>query len=211
MIDLGRWQVKSVLTVWCNALFMVAQHLDVVAGVKKKSPFVCKRSILVETGHAFGVTHSVTHPDHRVSVMQNAAHHPSSTDDQAERDQIWHSSNDALARLLAYHRISLNVAVETAWTIVHALDALNRQMAALCRQTCRFCPDPCCIVDTVWFDFRDLLLFHLTGTPIPPCQPATELNEPCPFLGGHGCRLDYCVRPWMCVHYILSIPASPHS
>jgi hypothetical protein len=120
----------------------------------------------------------------------------------AERDRVWQSSNAALTRLLAFHRASLGAAVDTARTIGRILDTLRCQMDALCCRTCRFCPDPCCILNTVWFDFKDLLLFHLSGTPISPFQAATELNEPCPFLGGHGCRLKFCVRPWVCIRYI---------
>jgi hypothetical protein len=120
----------------------------------------------------------------------------------AERNRVWQSSNAALARLLAFHRASLGAAVDTARRIGLILDTLRCRMDALCRRTCRFCPDPCCILNTVWFDFKDLLLFHLSGTPIPPFQAATALDEPCPFLGCHGCRLEFWVRPWMCMHYI---------
>ncbi|BBO76352.1 hypothetical protein DSCW_37690 [Desulfosarcina widdelii] len=75
-------------------------------------------------------------------------------------------------------------------------------MEALRRRTCRFCPEPCCITNTVWFDFRDLLAMHLLDELIPFRQAAAESGEPCPFLGHHGCRLPWRMRPWMCLKYI---------
>lgn len=114
----------------------------------------------------------------------------------------WRSSNDALARLLARHRPGLAPAAVMARRIRHAVDTLVPAMTALCRRTCRFCPDPCCINHTVWFDFRDLLLFHLLDEPIPARQAATEKGEPCPYLTGRGCRLPWRMRPWMCLSYV---------
>ncbi len=116
----------------------------------------------------------------------------------------WRSTNLALARLLNHHRQKLHKAVQLAGDIGDGIDALTPLMTALCRRTCRFCPDPCCITHTVWFDFQDLLLLHLLKKPIPVRQAATEAGQACPYLAHHGCRLPPSLRPWMCIQYVCS-------
>jgi hypothetical protein len=116
--------------------------------------------------------------------------------------RTWHESNCALARLLKRHRRVLGKAQATAVDIRREIDALTPLMTALCRRTCRFCPEPCCITNTVWIDFRDLLVLHLLEEPIPPCQAASEPGAACPFLSHRGCRLPRRIRPWMCIKYI---------
>ena len=114
----------------------------------------------------------------------------------------WQESNCALARLLAIHRRALASAMAMALEIRQAIDELTPLMAALCNRTCRFCPEPCCIGNTVWIDFRDLLFLHLLEEPIPACQAASNPKDACPFLSHHGCRLPPRIRPWMCIQYI---------
>lgn len=114
----------------------------------------------------------------------------------------WHASNCALARLLNRHRRELDRARAVAMKIRRGIDDLSPLMTALCRRTCRFCPEICCIANTVWIDFRDLLFLHLIEAKIPPCQAASEPGEACPFLSHHGCCLPFRIRPWMCIKYI---------
>ncbi len=114
----------------------------------------------------------------------------------------WQESNLALARLLANHRRGLDKAIAVALEIRRGIDELAPCMAALCSRTCRFCPDPCCITNTVWIDFRDLLLIHLLKAPIPPCQATADPGDACPFLSHRGCQLPPRIRPWMCIQYI---------
>lgn len=114
----------------------------------------------------------------------------------------WQSSNAALARWLADRRRNLGRAAAMAAAIRRDIDALAPQMAALCSCTCRFCPAPCCITNTVWFDFRDLLYLHLTAAPVPPRQAAADPGAACPFLTPRGCRLPPVIRPWMCTRYV---------
>ena len=114
----------------------------------------------------------------------------------------WRVSNCALARLLAIHRRALGRAIAVAMEIRRGIDELTPLMAALCSRTCRFCPEPCCIGNTVWIDFRDLLFLHLLEEPIPPCQATSDPGDACPFLSQHGCRLPPRTRPWMCIQYI---------
>ena len=118
------------------------------------------------------------------------------------RSRQWQQSNCALNRLLNHYRPSLEKAAATAETIRRGIDELIHTMEALRRRTCRFCPEPCCITNTVWFDFRDLLAMHLLDEFLPARQAATEPGEACPFLDPHGCRLPWRMRPWMCLKYI---------
>lgn len=120
-------------------------------------------------------------------------------------DRVWRESNCALARLLAFHRHLLKSAMATAGAIERGIDELTPRMAALCRRTCQFCPEPCCITNTVWFDFQDLLFFHLTGAPIPVRQAASAPTEACPFLGCRGCRQPPRNRPWVCIQYLCPV------
>ena len=114
----------------------------------------------------------------------------------------WEKTNCALARLLTSHHRDLKAAIRIAVEIGRGIDDLADQMAILCLRTCRFCPEPCCITNTVWFDFRDLLLFHLLELHIPACQAVSDINDACPFLSHRGCRLPTRNRPWMCIQYL---------
>lgn len=114
----------------------------------------------------------------------------------------WVASNCALAGLLNDHLPVLKKARAVAVDIRHGLNDLRPVMAGLCRRTCRFCPEPCCITNTVWIDFRDLLLMHLLDAPLPSRQAATDSGDACPFLRHNGCRLPWRIRPWMCVKYL---------
>ena len=114
----------------------------------------------------------------------------------------WQESNCALAGLLANHHRILEKAIAVAVEIRRGLDELAPLMAALCNRTCRFCPEPCCINNLVWIDFRDLLFLHLTEEPVPPSQAASLPGYACPFLSHKGCRLPPRMRPWMCIQYI---------
>lgn len=113
----------------------------------------------------------------------------------------WRESNGALSRLLKRIHRELIQARALAVEIRLAIDQLLPEMTALCRLTCRFCPEPCCITNTVWIDFRDLLLLHLLEAPVPTRQAATNPGDACPFLGPRGCRLPWQTRPWMCIKY----------
>ena len=107
-----------------------------------------------------------------------------------------------MKRLLTIHRPVLGKAAAMADGIRYEIERLAPLMLGLGRRTCRFCPEPCCVVNTVWIDFRDLLMLHLLDEPLPARQAATEPREACPFLGPRGCRLPWRMRPWMCLKYI---------
>jgi hypothetical protein len=79
------------------------------------------------------------------------------------------------------------------------------QMETLCASTCSHCPDPCCLTASVWFDFRDLLSFHLLGTPIPIGQPASDYRGRCRYITPGGCGLPRLIRPWICTWYLCPV------
>jgi len=120
----------------------------------------------------------------------------------SDRESPWKNSNRALGRLIAHHRNDLKAARSLAEAIRSQLMSLFGLMDDLCRNCCPWCPDPCCILNKVWFDFRDLLFFHLLELPIPPAQLNCGDRQACRYLSHHGCRIPRIIRPWACTRYI---------
>ncbi len=114
----------------------------------------------------------------------------------------WLEANQSLHHLIRLHRTELEKARSLAQHIATRLASLFPLIDELCRVTCPFCPDPCCLVAKVYFDFPDLLFFHLTGQPIPEDQLRHSCQEICRFLGPRGCTLSRMVRPWSCTRYM---------
>jgi hypothetical protein len=117
-------------------------------------------------------------------------------------DRTWQASNRLLSDWISDKRRRLTEAILVARSIRGRLTAVFPLMADLCRNTCPWCPEPCCIVTRVWFDFRDVLLFHLTATPIPPGPMRRDKREACRYLTPRGCALVRLQRPWACTQYI---------
>jgi hypothetical protein len=113
----------------------------------------------------------------------------------------WVASNRGLHRLIRRHHRQLGEAAAVAAAIRRALTAIFPLLDSVSRVTCPECPDPCCVVTTVWFDFIDLLFLHLIAVPLPPAPLANRLSDPCRYLSPHGCRLTRLVRPWGCLQY----------
>jgi hypothetical protein len=126
---------------------------------------------------------------------------PSAAELLLEVDRRWISTNRTLLAWLETLRPALGGATDTAGSIRTRIEALFPLMDELCRATCPWCPEPCCIVTRVWFDFRDLLFFHLIAAPIPPGPVCRESKTPCRYLSAHGCRLPRLLRPWACSQY----------
>ena len=68
--------------------------------------------------------------------------------------------------------------------------------------TCRYCPEPCCLTASPWYDFRDLLFLHLNTLEIPQSQPLHDDTNTCCYLGPWGCDLSRITRPWICIWYL---------
>ncbi|MGB5987685.1 MAG: hypothetical protein WBG37_20440, partial [Desulfobacterales bacterium] len=89
---------------------------------------------------------------------------------------VWAASHQALWRLIRRHQRDLRPCQGVAIEIRQQLAALFPLLDAVCRRTCPWCPDPCCIVTTVWYDFIDLLFLHFIETPLPPAPLADRLD-----------------------------------
>lgn len=88
---------------------------------------------------------------------------------------------------------------------LRSLDVLFKHLGP---QTCRMCPDPCCQVAKIYFDFRDLVFIMLHSQQLPPNQPLPALTESCQYLGPKGCRLSRDMRPWVCTWYLCPVQKS---
>lgn len=119
-------------------------------------------------------------------------------------DDRWRSSNRALRRLIDHHRADLEHTTGIGHRIRCSLESLFPIFDTLCRSTCQWCPEPCCIVNKVWIDFQDLLFWHLIECDIPPGQLKSTEREPCRYLKHRGCMLPRLIRPWGCTQYICS-------
>ncbi len=80
--------------------------------------------------------------------------------------------------------------------------ALSPLMEGLAAATCIRCPAPCCLTAKIWFDAKDLLVFHLSDRALPPAQTIAKMADPCRYTSHRGCRLDRPDRPWVCTWYL---------
>jgi hypothetical protein len=92
--------------------------------------------------------------------------------------------------------------VSLAQSVKSHLESIFPFLHELCGNCCPWCPEPCCLKASVWFDFKDLLFLHLNKQPIPSAQPKANLSMPCRYLAPKGCRLPRIVRPWICTWYL---------
>jgi hypothetical protein len=117
-------------------------------------------------------------------------------------DRKWAESNRALSAWIAGKRPRLAEAVSVARSIRRHMESIFPLMSDIGAGTCPWCPEPCCIVTRVWFDFRDMLFFHLTETPLPPGPLHGKRQAVCRYLTGRGCMLPRVQRPWGCTQYL---------
>jgi len=89
-----------------------------------------------------------------------------------------------------------------AGDIQRALIGIFPMLEDLCRQTCPWCPDPCCLNARLWFDFKDILFLYLTDQGLPQRQPCSHRNQPCSYLGPKGCRIPRLRRPFVRTWFI---------
>ena len=117
-------------------------------------------------------------------------------------DASWHTVNEKIETAVAQNRRRLDRAVARARTAGIALAEIVPILDRLCVQSCPWCPDPCCLKATVWFDFRDLLFLHINRLPPPDRQLIGQRDEACRYIGPKGCRLERFTRPWVCTWYL---------
>jgi hypothetical protein len=130
------------------------------------------------------------------------------TDHRAEPGIPWASWNawQAANQALDHHRLrypaDLRQLKSLAQRIESRLNSVSTILDDLCADSCPWCPEPCCLSASVWFDFKDLLFLHFNQNPIPPRQPKWDKKSPCRYLGSRGCRLPRIARPWICTWYL---------
>ena len=118
------------------------------------------------------------------------------------RPSLWREANQTLIYLVERHRNLLTRASFEAQSICDNQATLSDLMDEICLRTCPWCPEPCCAVARVWFDFRDLIFLHVSNLPVPNDQPLYEDEKTCRYLGVKGCRLPRNIRPWTCTRYL---------
>lgn len=116
----------------------------------------------------------------------------------------WRIINQDLDYLIHRHYDALKNTMKLAQDIEVRLASIFPLLDNLCRVTCPWCPDPCCLTARVWIDFKDLLFLHLGGHQIPPKQLLPNLKTACRYWSLKGCVLPRMARPWVCTWYLCS-------
>ncbi len=114
----------------------------------------------------------------------------------------WREACFSINHPLRLHRSRLDKALTLAKNLRTQLVLLFPLLDDLCRVSCPWCPDPCCIKANVWFDFKDILFFSLNNDPIPLHQLKTRSGDICRYSGSKGCTLPRITRPWICTWYL---------
>jgi hypothetical protein len=92
--------------------------------------------------------------------------------------QSWWAAHKAVAYHLRRYPTDIEPLNIKAQTLESCLKAVFPILDALCAASCPWCPDPCCLKASVWFDFKDLLFMHFDQLSIPACQPKANLKNP---------------------------------
>lgn len=114
----------------------------------------------------------------------------------------WQIVNRDLDYLVRRHYDALKYAIMLVRDIDGLLTSMFPILDDLCRVTCPWCPEPCCLTAEVYIDFKDLLFFHLGGHPIPDKQLRSNSKKVCRCLRPKGCVLSRMARPWICTWYL---------
>jgi hypothetical protein len=114
----------------------------------------------------------------------------------------WQAANKAVDYHLQRYRADLKPLAIVAREIKSCLNSAFPILDELCTSSCPWCPEPCCLSASVWFDFKDLLFLHFNRLSISPAQPKADFRTRCRYLGSRGCRLPRIARPWICTWYL---------
>ena len=114
----------------------------------------------------------------------------------------WQIVNRDLDYLIYRHYDALKDAVMLARDLQVRMVSIFSLLDDLCRVTCPWCPDPCCLAARAWIDFKDLLFLHLAGHPVPPEQLLSNFKESCRYWSPRGCMLPRISRPWVCTWHL---------
>jgi hypothetical protein len=114
----------------------------------------------------------------------------------------WREAQQSLARMASHHDEALQSTSVLAEDIHRRLQKLFPLMKAIGDHTCTRCADPCCETARVWYDFRDLVLYHLLHVKLPAVQPTDSAGGGCRYRSRRGCTLERIARPWICTWYL---------
>lgn len=114
----------------------------------------------------------------------------------------WQEANRSLDFLIQRNLSELGHAISLAHKLQARLSSIFSILDNLCKTTCPWCPDPCCLSAKIWIDFKDLLFLHLGRHPIPPEQLIPNFEEVCRYWSPKGCALPRMARPWVCTWYL---------
>jgi hypothetical protein len=117
----------------------------------------------------------------------------------------WQEANRSIDHLNQRYSGKLSSAVVLAVSVRVRLESIFSLLDDLCMETCPRCPDPCCLNASPWFDFRDLLFFHLNSLAIPFSQTIETSKAVCRYSSPQGCTLARISRPWICTWYLCSV------
>ena len=112
----------------------------------------------------------------------------------------WRAANQAVVYHLKRYPMELQQLETRAQALKSCLNAVFYILDNLCAHSCPWCPEPCCLSASVWFDLKDLLFLQFNQ--LPPSQPKSNLSMPCCYLSPKGCRLPRLARPWICTWYL---------
>ena len=114
----------------------------------------------------------------------------------------WKEANGSLGFHVNRYRADLQPAAATARHLRRLLASIFPLLNDICMATCPWCPEPCCLTASPWYDFRDLVFLHLNLLEIPPAQTIYDYRETCRYSSPRGCTLPRITRPWICTWYI---------
>lgn len=114
----------------------------------------------------------------------------------------WDEAGRAIEHLLGLYKKETAGIKKSARSIYHSYSELFPVLDGLCRNTCQFCPTPCCLKAKIWFDLKDMLILKLCDITLPDAQPIGHPNDTCRYLGPKGCKLDRYERPFICTLYL---------
>jgi hypothetical protein len=117
----------------------------------------------------------------------------------------WQEANRSIDGLIQRYADKLSSAMALAASVRVRLEPIFSILDNLCIETCPRCPEPCCLHASPWFDYRDLLFFHLNAVAIPVSQPLEGLGATCRYFSTRGCTLERISRPWICTWYLCPV------
>lgn len=114
----------------------------------------------------------------------------------------WREANYSFNFIIQRNLSELDRVISLVQKVQNRLASIFSILDDLCKATCPWCPDPCCLSAKVWIDFKDLLFLHLGELPIPPEQLLPNFEKICRYWSPKGCVLPRMSRPWVCTWYL---------